>query len=99
MSKHICFGIFPGTQAMRDAIAAINSNGYTLEVTPQKVNRIHAIVDDNYSNAGAVYAATWDGIAPYVILQVGTVALTNMAFLGWPMIDKAAWDLANPPPP
>lgn len=94
--KHIIWGIFPGTQALKDALAAVTKKGWTLETTPQNVTRIHAVVDDNYSNAGAVYAATWDGKAPYVILQVGTVPLMNMAYLGWPMIDKVAWEAANP---
>ena len=88
---HVVWGIFPGTQAMKDAIGAVSANGYTLETTPQKVTRIHAIVPDNYSLAGVVYAARWDGQAPCLTIVVGSVPLINMAFMGWPMVSCTAY--------
>jgi hypothetical protein len=47
--------------------------------------------------ANIVYAAEWDGVSPYVIVLKGDIASIKMAYAGWPMIDKAAWDLLHPP--
>jgi hypothetical protein len=93
--KHQVFAIFPGTQAQRDAMAAIDADG-SLASGGAGIHRTHAIVADNASNAGCIYAATWDGKAPYVVLQLGTISALNMCFLGWPMIDQVAWQAANP---
>lgn len=93
--KHVIYAIFPGTQAQADALKIFDHSG-PLAGTTTPIMRKHGIVADGASNAGCIYAATWNGTDPYVILQVGTVALINLAFLGWPMIDKTAWDLVNP---
>lgn len=47
---------------------------------------------DNPADPNIAYAASWDGVAPYIELHKGTVADLKMAFMGWPMITKAEWE-------
>lgn len=46
--------------------------------------------------ANIVYAAEWDGKAPYVTVLKGSIASINMAYAGWPMVDEATWRAENP---
>lgn len=50
----------------------------------------------NIADTNIVYAATWDGVSPWVAVLKGSVSGLNMAYLGWPMIDQATWTLQNP---
>ncbi len=43
-----------------------------------------------------VYAASWDGISPWIVVLKGNIADLKMAYAGWPMIDQATWQAANP---
>ncbi|CAB4199377.1 hypothetical protein UFOVP1326_41 [uncultured Caudovirales phage] len=45
--------------------------------------------------ANIVYAAEWDGIAPYVTVLKGDISSIKMAYAGWPMVDEATWRAAQ----
>ena len=46
-----------------------------------------------------LYAAEWDGKAPYVTVTKGSIAGIKMAYAGWPMITKEQWIAAQPKAP
>ena len=54
----------------------------------------HMLVADtyNYAAVGAVYAAQWDGRAPYVTVLLGNPHALTMEFAGWPRWRKVQWD-------
>lgn len=87
-----------GGMAIRLAEALEASEEEMLGVLEPSV-RYHMIVPDRFDHvaAGAVYAAKWDGKAPYVEVLVGDVHEITHAFMGWPMLTKAEWEAANPP--
>ena len=84
---HVVWSIFSGTQAMKDALAAITVTA-PLQGTQTGVQRVHAVLPPGsmQSLAGATYVAQWDGVAPCVTVIVGTFSQLNMAYLGWPMV-------------
>ena len=43
-----------------------------------------------------LYAASWDGTSPYIVLLKGQISDLKMAYAGWPMVDQATWQLQNP---
>ena len=62
-----------------------------IEATPKPATEYHLIVPDSFDHvkAGATYAATWDGRAPYITVLVGNHNAITHAFAGWPMLTKA----------
>jgi hypothetical protein len=65
------------------------------QITSTKT-QLHTMGERITDPTNVVYAAEWDGKAPYVTVLKGSVADINMAYAGWPMIDEEAWKLANP---
>lgn len=61
-------------------------------------SQLHSMGDSisNITNANILYAATWDGVSPWIVVEKGSIADLKMAYMGFPMIDKATWDAANP---
>jgi len=49
-------------------------------------------------DANILYAASWDDTSPWIVVITGTIASLTMAYAGWPMVDQATWEAANPPP-
>jgi hypothetical protein len=63
-----------------------------------KLHSIGKRLDENFATDPQIeYAASWDGVAPYIELYKGKVADVDMFFLGWPTITKTEWEAANPP--
>lgn len=48
------------------------------------------------SDPNILYAAEWDGKAPYITVLKGQISDLKMAYLGWPMVTQAEWEAANP---
>lgn len=70
----------------RDAEGAITS-------TTTQLHSMGTRIDDP---TNIIYAAEWDGKAPYVTVLKGNLADINLAYAGWPMIDEETWRAANP---
>jgi len=89
--------------AIRDGMKIEDANVLSatkeqVDATPKPATEYHLIVPDDFDHAaaGAVYAATWDGRAPYITVLVGNHHAITHAFAGWPMLTKAEWEAANP---
>ena len=54
---------------------------------------------EDYNDPNIAYAASWNGIDPYIELHKGKVADLNLAFMGWPMITREEWESQPPPAP
>jgi len=50
----------------------------------------------NLADPNIVYAASWDGVSPWIVVLKGTIASLKMGYAGWPMVDHATWKAANP---
>ncbi len=50
----------------------------------------------NLADPNILYAASWDGISPWIVVLKGTIASLKMGYAGWPMVDQATWQAANP---
>ena len=48
-------------------------------------------------NANILYAASWDGTSPWITVLKGQISDLKMGYSGWPMVDQATWEAANPP--
>jgi len=47
-------------------------------------------------NANILYAASWDGMSPWITVLKGQISDLKMGYSGWPMVDQATWEAANP---
>lgn len=56
-----------------------------LNVLPEHVERITSF--DNIA-----YAASWDGVSPYVEVLAGGIADIGLAYMGWPMKTKEQFE-------
>lgn len=95
--------------AMNDDLRTYNGtdssgiDSYTVTTRPPQLHDSHGILkvgaDGSYdlTNTNIIYAAEWNGSDPYVTVLKGALADINMAYAGWPMIEKAQWLLENPP--
>lgn len=63
--------------------------GNVVSTAPVQLHSMGANITDQ---TNILYAAEWDGVAPYVTVLKGDIASIKMAYAGWPMIDKAAWE-------
>ena len=70
-----------------------NARGDVVSTSPAQLHTMGARIDDP---TNIVYAAEWDGQAPYVKVFKGSLASINMAYAGWPMVDEATWKAAHP---
>ena len=59
-------------------------------------SQLHTMGERIDDMTNIVYAAEWDGKAPYVTVLKGSLASINMAYAGWPMVDEATWKAAHP---
>ena len=50
----------------------------------------------NLADPQILYAASWDGISPWIVVLKGKISDLKMSYAGWPMVDQATWDAANP---
>ena len=76
--------------------------------TPEKPRQLAESVEGQLHTMGAsvttpidaniLYAASWDGTSPWITVLKGQISDLKMAFAGWPMVDQATWEAANPPP-
>lgn len=72
--------------------------------TPEKPRQLALSIGGQLHTMGASvidltnvnYAASWDGISPWIVVITGTIASLKMAYAGWPMVDQATWEAANP---
>ena len=69
-----------------------NDKGVITSTTTQ----LHTMGERIDDMTNIVYAAEWDGKAPYVTVLKGSLASINMAYAGWPMVDEATWKAAHP---
>ena len=58
-------------------------------------SQLHTMGERIDDMANIIYAAEWDGKAPYVTVLKGNLADINMAYAGWPMVDEATWKAAQ----
>ena len=42
-----------------------------------------------------IYAASWDGISPWIVVLKGKISDLKMSYAGWPMVDQATWEAQN----
>ena len=42
------------------------------------------------------YAASWDGVSPWIVVTAGKISDLTRAYAGWPMVDQATWEVAHP---
>ena len=42
------------------------------------------------------YAASWNGVDPWITVLKGDKSSIKMAYMGWPMLTKEEWDALNP---
>ena len=77
-----------GTKA--EGAQSIVADAAEIKATPQPPVEYHIIVPDDFDHeaAGAVYAARWDGQAPYIEVLVGDHHTLTHAFMGWPVLTK-----------
>ena len=54
------------------------------------VSQLHSMGESvaKLSNPNLLYVAEWDGISDHVTVLKGSMAGLDMAYAGWPMIDK-----------
>ena len=83
---------------MIHTIIAVERRKSPRELAMPIVGRLHSIGESVSSpvNANVIYAAEWDGISPWVMLLTSTAIETKDTLLGWPMVDQATWEAANP---
>ena len=76
----------------------VDKDGFPILQVTKRPPQLHSMGErvDNLSDANILYAAEWDGKAPYVNLLKGKIEDLRLAYSGWPMVDKAEWDADNP---
>ena len=67
---------------------------YDVTSRPAQLHSMGKTITDKAS-ANIIYAAEWDGKAPYVIVLKGDIADLKMAYAGWPMVDQKTWEASN----
>jgi len=50
----------------------------------------------NINDPQIVYAASWDGISPWIVVLKGSIANLKMVYAGWPMVVQATWQAQHP---
>ena len=55
-------------------------------------SQLHSMGERIDDESNILYAAEWDGKAPYVTVLKGDLSSIKMAYAGWPMIDKKETD-------
>ena len=75
----------------------IDANGMPTGTTsaPQLHNMGDSILD--ITSPQILYAATWDGVSPWIVILKGDNSAVTMRYAGWPEVDEATWKAANPP--
>lgn len=48
------------------------------------------------TNANILYAATWDGVSPWIVILKGSNLGLTMLYAGWPTVDEATWKASQP---
>ena len=56
------------------------------------------MVPDDADHSQAEYAATWDLKSPYLTVLKGDPAKVVNTYFGWPTVNKATWEAAQPKP-
>ena len=82
----------PRELALPISSATLNADGTTTASAPQ-LHTMGSVINDM---TNVVYAASWDGISPWIVVTAGKISDLTMAFAGWPMVDQATWEAANP---
>lgn len=62
---------------------------YDVQENPPVLHHIGECIDDP---SNVLYAAEWDGRAPYINVLIGTFDPTAMQWAGWPMITKEEYE-------
>jgi len=62
-------------------------------------SQLHSMGASITDPTNILYAAEWDGKAPYVIVTKGSIADIKMAYAGWPMVTKEQWTASQPKAP
>ena len=57
-------------------------------------DQLHSMGERIDDESNIVYAAEWDGKAPYVTVLKGDIADLKMAYAGWPMVDQVTYEAA-----
>ncbi len=71
-----------------------DANGMPIYTVTPRPPQLHSMGErlDNPADANILYAAEWDGRAPYLIVHKGAISDIKLAFAGWPMVDRATWE-------
>ena len=85
----------PRELALPISSTTLNADGTTTVSAPQ-LHTMGASVTTPI-DANILYAASWDGTSPWITVLKGQISDLKMAYLGWPMVDQATWEAANPP--
>lgn len=81
--KHVIFATVP-TTFVQTAGPIINGKLHVLTA------------NKDFDHSQAEYAATWDQKAPYLTVLKGDPKTVTNTYYGWPTVNKATWEAANP---
>ena len=75
-----------------------NPDGTPIISVTQHPSQLHTMGERITDMSNILYAAEWDGKTPWITVLKGSIADLKMAYAGWPMVDQATWEAANPAP-
>jgi len=52
------------------------------------------------TDSNQIFIASWDLKSPWIVILKAGIAIADLTDVpgGWPMVDQATWEAANPPP-
>ena len=74
----------------------LDKNGIPIVTMTPQPPQLHTQGERLDDMSNIAYAASWDGVSPYVEVFAGKVSDIKRGYLGWPMVTKAQWEEANP---
>lgn len=80
-----------------EQVVAVPPDPYPQKPLAQEhAGQLHSMGERITDESNILYAAEWDGKAPWITVLKGSIADLKLAYMGWPMVDQATYEAEHP---